>query len=721
MKFDAFSEVSISNLKIDVSQKQSRIITLLLLMLFLPCLMQCSAARSATVDNPQTPSPTTPQISSSSTKAPKLATSAFPDAQVGTAYNAAPSVSGGKTPYQFTIGWGKLPSGLSLSSKTGKISGMPRTSGPSKFGIRVVDSAGNGDAGPFQINVSEPLQVSVSVSPDNASITSLETVQFTAVVSHTSNVAVTWSASNGQISASGLYTAPAVTANTTVTVKALSAADPTKTATAVVNVTAPLLPPVAINTTAVADGTAGVAYSATLNASGGSVPYNWALTSGTLPGGMSLKGGGSLSGTPTQTGQFNFTVQVSDSASPPQMDSQDLILVVSKTPAAGNTITLSFFGADFNSGKLWPPTDGQNQTATLGALRIWDSGAKWGQLNTADSVYNWKPLDNWLDKAQSQGLDVLYTFGDTPQFAAGANPPAGCLQPGEYSCAPPVDVNADGTGTDAHFQAFVTALVTHATGRIAYYELWNEPDYNGFWGGTTAQLVRMGKDAAAIIRSLAPSAKIISPSAHGPSMATWFDEYVAAGGAPNFDIVNVHMRGSKSTNATPEAFLTVYGQVQSELQKRNLTNLPVWDDEYGILAGQGLTDPDMLAGFIARAVLLRAGVGLQRQYVYFWDSPSSAYGMQGNAAGTAWNQVAKWLIGHSISPCTVTGSVYKCALDNGEVVWDTAQSCSNGACTYSNYTYPAACVWYYDIAGNRTALSGKSVEIGYKPIFLENQ
>ena len=281
-------------------------------------------------------------------------------------------------------------------------------------------------------------------------------------------------------------------------------------------------------------------------------------------------------------------------------------------------------------------------------------------------------------------------------------------------------MNPDGTGTDAYFSAFVTALVTHAAGRISYYELWNEPDCNCFWSGTTAQLVRMGKDAAAIIRSLDPNAKILSPSAHGPTMATWFDGYVAAGGAPNFDIVNVHMRGQNGTNATPEAFLTVWGQVTSEVQKRSLTNLPIWDDEHGILQNQGLTDPDMLAGYVARSAMLRAGVGVQRQYIYTWDS-HAPYGLQSSASGTAWNEVATWLIGHSVSPCTVSGTVYSCNLDNGLVVWDTAQSCGNGVCTTSNYAPPAAYTWYHDLDGNRTAISGNAVQIGYKPILLENQ
>ena len=51
----------------------------------------------------------------------------------------------------------------------------------------------------------------VSVSPGTASVPSSGQQQFTAIVTNTSNTAVTWSASQGAVTQSGLFTAPAVT------------------------------------------------------------------------------------------------------------------------------------------------------------------------------------------------------------------------------------------------------------------------------------------------------------------------------------------------------------------------------------------------------------------------------------------------------------------------------------------------------------------------------
>jgi hypothetical protein len=81
--------------------------------------------------------------------------------------------------------------------------------------------------------------VSVSISPTSATVSSAGTQQFTATVSGSTNTVVTWSATAGSISASGLYTAPTVTSNTTVTVTGTSQADTTKSASAKVTVSAP--------------------------------------------------------------------------------------------------------------------------------------------------------------------------------------------------------------------------------------------------------------------------------------------------------------------------------------------------------------------------------------------------------------------------------------------------------------------------------------------------
>jgi hypothetical protein len=60
--------------------------------------------------------------------------------------------------------------------------------------------------------------------------------------------------------------------------------------------------------------TNGAAYSFALQGGGGVPPFTWSLVSGTLPNGLTLSSSGVIAGTPTQYGDFNLRVRVSQAA-----------------------------------------------------------------------------------------------------------------------------------------------------------------------------------------------------------------------------------------------------------------------------------------------------------------------------------------------------------------------------------------------------------------------
>ena len=98
--------------------------------------------------------------------------------------------------------------------------------------------------------------------------------------------------------------------------------------------TTPTPTPVAISTASLAKGTTGSAYSATLQATGGTSPYSWSLASGSLPAGLALSTGGAISGTPSTSGISSFSVKAQDSESTPQSATASLTITVA---AAGST------------------------------------------------------------------------------------------------------------------------------------------------------------------------------------------------------------------------------------------------------------------------------------------------------------------------------------------------------------------------------------------------
>jgi len=85
-----------------------------------------------------------------------------------------------------------------------------------------------------------------------------------------------------------------------------------------------------VTTTSLPDGRVGTTYAApALTAKGGTSPYHWSIVSGALPAGLNpLSDSGVISGIPTVSGVFTFTVRVTDSATPSQRNDKTLTLKI---------------------------------------------------------------------------------------------------------------------------------------------------------------------------------------------------------------------------------------------------------------------------------------------------------------------------------------------------------------------------------------------------------
>src|SRR6266567_4726993 len=175
----------------------------------------------------------------------------LPPGIVGLAYSGSIVANGGVAPYAFRVSDGALPGGLYLNGTTGAVTGKPAVAITKYFWVNLTDSQGATAKVHAHITIVAPAttDISVAISPTSATVGSGKTQQFAATVQGTTNTTVTWSASAGSISSSGLFTAPTVTSNTTATVTATSAADTTKKASATVSVTAPTAVSVSVSPT----------------------------------------------------------------------------------------------------------------------------------------------------------------------------------------------------------------------------------------------------------------------------------------------------------------------------------------------------------------------------------------------------------------------------------------------------------------------------------------
>lgn len=408
------------------------------------------------------------------------------------------------------------------------------------------------------------------------------------------------------------------------------------------------------------------------------------------------------------------------------------------------TISNNYFGMHMHAGVIsqqpWP-------IDSFGTVSLWDASVSWGDINTSNGVYDFSNLDKWMADAQAHNVQLVYTFGRVPQWASSSPYESGCAT-GPGTCAPPNDVNADGSGTDQHFKSFVTALAAHNKNssypHITYWELWNEPFNAPSWTGTIPQIVRMVADATAILKAADPNAVVLVPSVciEGTKALKWLDAYLAAGGSQYADMVAFHgyvqKRGTELEAANLLGYIT---QFRAVLAKHNLQGKAIWDTEYSWgrpdVSSPTFYDEDMRAGFVGQSYLLQQSAGVARLLWYQWNNPDFGTMWLPNASnpkaagtllkpGVAFGQIQNWMAGATLSSsCSVSGTVWTCGYTRAggyvaEAVWDSAQSCSNGSCTTSSFKVGTQFTQYRTLDGTTVKVGGSSVPIGYKPILLEN-
>jgi hypothetical protein len=241
-------------------------------------------------------------------------TSPLTSGDVGTAYSQTFAVSGGTAPFTWSLSVGTLPPGLTLSS-AGVLSGTPTTAGTSNFTIKVADVAGGSASKAFALTINAALSITTT-SPLLAGDVGIAYSRTFAASGGTAPL--TWTVSTGtlpaglSLSSAGSLTGSPTTAGTSnFTIKVADAAggSASKAFALTINTV-----PAITTASPLPTGTIGTSYSQTFAVSGGTTPFTWSATSGTLPAGLTLSSAGVLSGTPTTAGTSNFTIKVADAA-----------------------------------------------------------------------------------------------------------------------------------------------------------------------------------------------------------------------------------------------------------------------------------------------------------------------------------------------------------------------------------------------------------------------
>jgi uncharacterized delta-60 repeat protein len=245
--------------------------------------------------------------------------SVLPSGTVGAVYNQALTATGGTGSYTFTVSTGTLPAGLTLSG-TGELSGTPTAAGSNTFTVRATSGTCSGTQS-YTLTVGSagcPAVVFTPATLPNATVgTAYSQIVAAAGGSLTFTLALTTGSTlpaglNFNAATSEISGTPTAAGASTFTIRATSGTctgTQTYTLTAGTficptdfTVAAGNLPPAVV----------GTPYTGNFVATGGTAPYTYAVTSGTLPTGLTLNTAGGVSGTPAASESKTFTIRATD-------------------------------------------------------------------------------------------------------------------------------------------------------------------------------------------------------------------------------------------------------------------------------------------------------------------------------------------------------------------------------------------------------------------------
>ncbi|OQP77188.1 hemagglutinin [Xanthomonas phaseoli pv. syngonii LMG 9055] len=250
-----------------------------------------------------------------------ISPASLPAATAGSAYSQTLTASGGTPGYSFVISAGTLPAGMTLNA-SGVLSGKPTASGSFNFTVTATDSgAPTSGSRAYTLTVAG---ANVTLPATTLPAGTAGQAYSSAITPATGGIApysyaltagalpagITLNSSSGTLSGT---TTSVGSFNFSVTATDSTSGTPSQGARGyTLNIAAPTI---ALAPSTVPTATRGSAYSQTLTASGGTAAYTYAITSGALPAGITLASNGTLSGTATLEGTFNFTVRATDANS----------------------------------------------------------------------------------------------------------------------------------------------------------------------------------------------------------------------------------------------------------------------------------------------------------------------------------------------------------------------------------------------------------------------
>lgn len=409
------------------------------------------------------------------------------------------------------------------------------------------------------------------------------------------------------------------------------------------------------------------------------------------------------------------------------------LLLMDSAAWAQDAIPKSYWGLHTNQPTSFP------LQVPFGQWRGWDTGAQWQtmskcpagqaqqcQKDPSRGTVDWVRFDTYMAALKEAGVDdVFYTLNRTPFWASPQPDDPNCNY-GRGECWPAVDLNQDGSGTNAIWKDWITRIASRVNdpaylkshAHIKYWEPWNEWFVNTSFGwgprvqshATYAQMLRLTEDLRCVVtgkgtihnypktgeqtactaKTIDPNALISTPSdspdccmavmqnflyCNNPdrrndlgdhSTCTWEGKNW---GSDAVDLINFHFYTHSRSEGPPETIVAKVTKIRGWLNDADRAK-PLINGEgsSGIFNAPNTlwNDDYSRAGLIPRFFALYWSAGISMNFWYSYEiSAALANGGGLSPIGKAWTTAYDWLVGSTPTTtpfCTNRGTLYTCSM-----------------------------------------------------------
>jgi len=252
---------------------------------------------------------------------------------------------------------------------------------------------------------------------------------------------------------------------------------------------------------------------------------------------------------------------------------------------------------------------------------------RWDRLERTPGSWDFSATDAVVASSQQYGLQVEGILIGTPGWA---------VQPGDKP-GNGLSRNAYLPYTDPHnlWAQYVRQTVMHYAGKVAYWEVWNEPDLSFFWSNTPADYFQLLKVAYKVIKSVDQRALVLMAGMVVPDLRFFSRVLDAVNATPNwrdnhgyFDAVAWHAYGPAGS------LYTNINTMRGILAAKGHPGTPIWVTEDGFPASNPNGEPRQ-AAYVIQTIAYALAAGADHVLVYrASDDPTpKTWGLL-SAAGT---------------------------------------------------------------------------------------